>query len=97
MKTGPHKRRGNPDISAGLRFAFYQKKFMKKAFWLIMAGIGIGILLAPRKGSETWEKIVDGIDDWKSKAMDTIDDLKSGGENMVAEGKKTASRAQNEW
>ena len=70
---------------------------MKKAFWLIMAGIGIGILLAPRKGSETWEKIVDGIDDWKSKAMDTIDDLKSGGENIVSEGKKTASRAQQEW
>ena len=33
---------------------------MNKTFLTLLVGIGIGILIAPAKGSETWKKLVDG-------------------------------------
>ena len=63
---------------------------MKKALYLILAGVAIGILVAPRKGSETWEKLVDEINDWKNEAMDKVDDLKSKGDELFKKGKSAA-------
>jgi gas vesicle protein len=48
---------------------------MKKAFWLILTGIAIGILVAPDKGSETLKKIKDKLDDLKDRAADNINDM----------------------
>jgi gas vesicle protein len=77
---------------------------MKKAICLILAGLAIGILVAPDKGSETWRKIKDGFDDWKEGAMDQFNDLVSQGKDLVGKGKdaidsaKTEARqTANEW
>ena len=43
---------------------------MNRTMLTLLAGIAIGILLAPRKGSETWDKIMDSFDDLKDKAND---------------------------
>lgn len=70
---------------------------MKKVFYLILTGVAIGILLAPGKGSDTWQKISDCLDDLKTKAKDSFDDLVDGGKRIVREGKKGADKAANEW
>ncbi len=43
---------------------------MKKILFVLLTGVAIGMLLAPEKGSETWKKLVDGLDDFKGKALD---------------------------
>ena len=39
---------------------------MKKALYLILAGVAIDILVAPDKGSETWRKLKDRFETLKS-------------------------------
>ena len=56
---------------------------MKKAFYLILAGVAIGMLLAPDKGSETLEKLKKGFDDWKDGARDQLNDIISKGKAMA--------------
>jgi hypothetical protein len=70
---------------------------MKKVFYLILTGIAIGILLAPGKGSRTWEKITDCLDDLKTRTKDTMNNLFGGANNLAQEGKKTAENAVKEW
>jgi gas vesicle protein len=70
---------------------------MKKAFYLILTGIAIGILIAPAKGSETWQKITDSLDDLKTKTKDSINDLVDGAKGIAEKGKKGAEKAANEW
>ncbi|HET7001300.1 MAG TPA: YtxH domain-containing protein [Puia sp.] len=43
---------------------------MNKTFLTLLVGIGIGILVAPGKGSDTWKKLVDGFDEYKDKISD---------------------------
>jgi gas vesicle protein len=51
------------------------KKNMKRAFYLILAGVAIGILVAPRKGSETRQKLKKEFRDWTEEALDQASDL----------------------
>ncbi len=60
---------------------------MKKAFYLILAGVAIGMLIAPDKGSETLRKLKDGFDDWKDNAMDQLNGVVSQGKDLVGKGK----------
>ncbi|HZK64629.1 MAG TPA: YtxH domain-containing protein [Puia sp.] len=48
---------------------------MNKTLLTLLIGIGIGILIAPAKGSETWNKLVDGLNDLKDKLEDEADDV----------------------
>jgi hypothetical protein len=48
---------------------------MNKTLITLLVGIGIGILIAPDKGSETWRKLVDGLNDLKDKIEDEADEL----------------------
>jgi hypothetical protein len=70
---------------------------MKKAFWLIMAGIGIGILIAPDKGSETWKKITDSLDDLKEKARKNMDDLSDKSKNIAGKAITGMQEVVEEW
>ncbi|HEY2350452.1 MAG TPA: YtxH domain-containing protein [Puia sp.] len=70
---------------------------MRKVFYLILTGIAMGILLAPGKGSETWQKITDCLDDLKTKAKDSFNDLVNGAKDMAKEGRAGAEDAAKEW
>jgi gas vesicle protein len=62
-------------------------KKMKKALYLILAGVAVGILIAPDKGSETWRKVKEGFDDWKDDAMDQLNGIVSKGKDLAGKGK----------
>ena len=61
---------------------------MKKILLVLLAGVAVGLLLAPEQGSETWKKLVDGLDDIKDKVVDEMT-------NLVDKGKGVISRAQD--
>jgi Sec-independent protein translocase protein TatA len=66
---------------------------MNKTLLTLLLGVGIGILGAPGKGSETWKKLLASIDEYKDKLSDQVN-------NLVDEGKsdlnKAKSKVQNE-
>jgi gas vesicle protein len=70
---------------------------MKRVLLILLAGVAVGMLLAPEKGSETWSKVVDGLDDIKDKAMDEMNNLVAKGKDMVSKGKQTAQRSSKFW
>ncbi len=70
---------------------------MRKVFYLILTGVAFGILIVPGRGSETWQKIADFLDDLKSKTRDTINDLIGGAKHMAEEGNAKAEKTSNEW
>jgi gas vesicle protein len=70
---------------------------MKKAFYLILAGVAIGLLIAPAKGSETWQKIKDSFDDLKNDSLDHVNDIIADGQSKVSKVKKDASRLANDF
>ncbi len=65
---------------------------MRKVFYLILTGIAIGVLLAPGRGSDTWQKITDCLDNMKSKTKASINDLVDGVKNMAEERKTGAEK-----
>ena len=69
---------------------------MKKILLLVLAGAAIGILVAPGKGSETWQKLKEGFNDWKDGAMDHINDMVSQGKDVVAKDRDKVNVAKNE-
>ncbi len=56
---------------------------MSKTLLTLLLGIGIGILIAPAKGSETWEKLMGCLDDIKEKLEGEADDLADRAEDLA--------------
>ena len=56
---------------------------MKKAILLLLAGVAIGILIAPAKGSETRQNLMNGIDDLKDDVKNKLNDLTGHAEEVV--------------
>jgi gas vesicle protein len=48
---------------------------MNRTFITLVVGIGLGLLLAPAKGSETWKRLKDSLNDFKDDATDKAKDL----------------------
>jgi gas vesicle protein len=48
---------------------------MNRTFITLIVGIGLGFLLAPAKGSETWKRVKDSLNDFKDDATDKAKDL----------------------
>jgi YtxH-like protein len=58
------------------RFYKTAKTFiMNKILLGLLAGVAIGLIVAPDKGSETLRKFREGFDDAKDKASDAAEDL----------------------
>jgi gas vesicle protein len=56
---------------------------MKKAFYLLLTGVAIGILIAPRKGSETRQKLKEAVKDWTEEVQDQINHAESQGKTVL--------------
>jgi gas vesicle protein len=63
---------------------------MKKVLLLLLAGVAVGLLIAPEKGSKTIKKLVDGLDDIKDKAVDEMNHLVEKGKDLTARAKKAS-------
>jgi gas vesicle protein len=61
---------------------------MNKILVGLLAGIAIGVLLAPDKGSETLRKIRSRINDYTDQAQDEADDLADQAKSAINKGKK---------
>jgi gas vesicle protein len=70
---------------------------MKSLLFVLLAGVAVGMLLAPDKGSESWKKLVDSLDDVKKKTLDEIDSLVGKGKDLASKGKKAANGAVKSW
>ena len=70
---------------------------MNRFLMTLLAGVAIGLLIAPAKGSETWRRFVDGLDDYKDKVSDKAEDLYETGVDVVKKGKSKIERKASEW
>ena len=70
---------------------------MKKILVVLLAGVAVGLLLAPDKGSKTWEKLMDGLDDIKDKAVDEINNLMEKSKDLTSKGKERVQQSVNQW
>jgi gas vesicle protein len=70
---------------------------MKKVLLILLAGVAVGLLVAPQKGSKTWKKIVDGLDDIKDKAVDEMNSLVDKGKDFATKGKMAAKKVSKSW
>ncbi len=70
---------------------------MKKVLLILLAGVAVGMLLAPDKGSETWKRLVDGLDDIKDKAIDEMNNLVEKGKGLTSKGKENAQKLSKNW
>jgi hypothetical protein len=69
---------------------------MNKTFLTLLVGIGIGVLVAPAKGSETWRKLVDGLDEYKDKISDKSADLADKAKGVLNREKSNVQDAMND-
>lgn len=70
---------------------------MKKILVILLAGVAVGLLLAPEKGSKTWEKLMNGLDDIKDKAVDEINNLMEKSKDLTSKGKEKVQQSVNQW
>jgi gas vesicle protein len=73
---------------------------MSKIVSALLAGIVIGVLIAPAKGSETRRKIIDGGADLRDDVNDVIneaaDNLKSGIQTIMNQAKDLFQKGKDE-
>jgi gas vesicle protein len=74
---------------------------MSKVVTALLAGIAIGILIAPRKGSETRKKIVDDASNLRDDLSDLIngaaEKIKSGIAAAEDQAKDLFQKGKDEW
>lgn len=68
---------------------------MNKIVLAALAGIGIGLLIAPDKGSATRKKLTGKFNDLKDQAKDGIDDLADSAKDVINSARKKAKSAFN--
>jgi gas vesicle protein len=68
---------------------------MNKTLLALLAGIGIGMLIAPDKGSSTRKKLAGKFDDLKDEAGDQVSSLVNKGREVVKAGKSKIADALN--
>ncbi len=61
------------------------------------AGVIVGILLAPEKGTDTRKRITDTAGDWTSSLSDLFSSAKEEISNLKSKGNKAASRAADKF
>ena len=71
--------------------------FMSKLLVGLTAGIIVGMLFAPDKGSATRQKIADTGKDLKTKFNDFIDGLSSSADDMAEEAGNFANKAKAQF
>jgi len=71
--------------------------FMNRFLMTLLAGVAIGLLVAPAKGSETWRKLVNGINDYKDQVSDEANDLLDSGAQAIKNGKSKLESKTNDW
>jgi gas vesicle protein len=70
---------------------------MNRFLMTLLAGVAIGLLIAPAKGSETWRKFTNGLDDYKNKVSDEANDLLESGAQAVQNGKSKLEVKTKDW
>jgi gas vesicle protein len=68
---------------------------MNKTLLVLLLGIGIGLLVAPDKGSVTLRRLKDKLGDLGDKAQDEADELVRQGKKTFQAGKSTVQDAIN--
>ncbi len=68
---------------------------MNKTLLAVLAGIGIGMLIAPDKGSSTRKKLRGKFEDFKDEAEDQVSDLVDKGREVVKAGKSKLTDVLN--
>ncbi len=66
---------------------------MNKTLITLIAGIAIGLMVAPAKGSDTWRKLKDGFNDFKEDAEEEADHLTHQGKKELKHGKNRVEEA----
>jgi gas vesicle protein len=66
---------------------------MNKILVGLLAGIAIGVLLAPDRGSETLRKIRSRINDYTDQAEDEADELADKAKSAINKGKKKVNES----
>ena len=62
-------------------------KNMNKILLGLLAGVAIGVLLAPDKGSETIKRVRSRLNDYKDQAQDQADELANKANSMINRGR----------
>lgn len=74
---------------------------MSKVLTALLAGVAIGILVAPRKGSETRKKIIDGASSLQEDLSDFIHDaaenIKSGLSSAESQAKDLFEKGKEQF
>ncbi len=66
---------------------------MNKILGTLLAGVAIGIFIAPAKGSETWRKLLGKLDEYSDKGSDEASKLYKAGKRKFEEGKSAVEDA----
>lgn len=70
---------------------------MKKILLVLLAGVAIGMLLAPEKGTETWKKLAEGLDDIKDNAIKDMNNIMDKSKSLFKKAKDKAQNVSEDW